>query len=275
MVPNWSRQVGSGVRLHRRATAVPAVRKTAVRRACRVRCGAGTIGATHNAEAGGGRQFGANRRTDFSHENGAAGDFTTSRRICGSSERLSTERNRPAASRLAEERAFLRDAGVHDGAVPGLKWHDPRRRPDLLGAVAVDRSHGRGAQHPSTVEALYGGRVVCTMPRLRGAADHGTSLRAWSTPGAFARYRFREELFPSLRAASVGRTASGPTSSMCGCCIWRRRPASGRSRRRLALDSPLAPRATTPASRPRCSRRSRPFPWCTSPGRTCRTTTRC
>ena len=70
-------------------------------------------------------------------------------------------------------------------------------------------------QHPSTVEVLYGGRVLCTMPRLRGSAEHRIDYRhiigsLVRKPGAFARYRFREELFPSLvfRAAydSLGRT---------------------------------------------------------------------
>ena len=32
-------------------------------------------------------------------------------------------------------------------------------------------------QHPSTVEVLYGGRVLCTMPPLRGAADHRIDYR--------------------------------------------------------------------------------------------------
>ena len=56
-------------------------------------------------------------------------------------------RNTPAATRLAEERAYLRPlpSGVHDVPVQGAEVeHDPGRRPDLLGAVAVDRSHGRG-----------------------------------------------------------------------------------------------------------------------------------
>ena len=70
-------------------------------------------------------------------------------------------------------------------------------------------------QHPSTVEVRYGGQLLCTMPRLRGAADHRIDYRhiigsLVRKPGAFARYRFREELFPSLtfRAAydALGRT---------------------------------------------------------------------
>ena len=32
-------------------------------------------------------------------------------------------------------------------------------------------------QHPSTVELLYGGRVLCTMPRLRSEAEHRIDYR--------------------------------------------------------------------------------------------------
>ena len=32
-------------------------------------------------------------------------------------------------------------------------------------------------QHPSMVDVLYGGRVLCTMRRLRGAADHRIDCR--------------------------------------------------------------------------------------------------
>lgn len=58
-------------------------------------------------------------------------------------------------------------------------------------------------QHPDHVEVYYRGRLVETMPRLRGEADHRIDYRhvIWSLvrkPGAFARYRFREDLFPSL-----------------------------------------------------------------------------
>jgi hypothetical protein len=58
-------------------------------------------------------------------------------------------------------------------------------------------------QHPRTVEVLYRGHVIETMPRLRGEADHRIDYRhiigsLVRKPGAFARYRYREELFPSL-----------------------------------------------------------------------------
>jgi hypothetical protein len=58
-------------------------------------------------------------------------------------------------------------------------------------------------QHPDVVEVFYRGKLVETMPRLHGDCDHAIDYRhvIWSLvrkPGAFARYRFREDLFPSL-----------------------------------------------------------------------------
>jgi len=58
-------------------------------------------------------------------------------------------------------------------------------------------------QHPDLVEVFYRGRLVETMPRLRGEREARIDYRhvIWSLvrkPGAFARYRYREELFPSL-----------------------------------------------------------------------------
>jgi hypothetical protein len=57
--------------------------------------------------------------------------------------------------------------------------------------------------HANTVEVYYRGQRVETMPRLRGARTARIDYRhvIWSLvrkPGAFARYRFREELFPRL-----------------------------------------------------------------------------
>jgi hypothetical protein len=56
--------------------------------------------------------------------------------------------------------------------------------------------------HADVVEVFYAGRRVETMPRLRGDNEHRIDYRhvIWSLvrkPGAFARYRYREELFPS------------------------------------------------------------------------------
>lgn len=57
--------------------------------------------------------------------------------------------------------------------------------------------------HPDTVEVFYRDELVLTMPRLHGESDHRIDYRhiIWSLvkkPGAFARYRYREDLFPSL-----------------------------------------------------------------------------
>ncbi len=59
--------------------------------------------------------------------------------------------------------------------------------------------------HPNVVEVRLPGvdKPVATMPRLRGAQTHAIDYRhvIWSLvkkPGAFAAYRFREDLFPSL-----------------------------------------------------------------------------
>ena len=58
-------------------------------------------------------------------------------------------------------------------------------------------------QHPDEVELLYAGKLVETMPRIRGDKPARIDYRhvIWSLlrkPGAFARYRYREELFPSF-----------------------------------------------------------------------------
>jgi hypothetical protein len=58
-------------------------------------------------------------------------------------------------------------------------------------------------QHADVVEVWYAGKLTETMPRLRGNQYSRIDYRhvIWSLvrkPGAFARYKFREELFPSL-----------------------------------------------------------------------------
>ena len=58
-------------------------------------------------------------------------------------------------------------------------------------------------QYADVVEVHYKSRLVQTMPRLRGDQTARIDYRhvIWSLvqkPGAFARYRYREELFPTL-----------------------------------------------------------------------------
>jgi hypothetical protein len=72
-------------------------------------------------------------------------------------------------------------------------------------------------QYPDVVEVWYRRKLTETMPRLRGDQYHRIDYRhvIWSLvrkPGAFARYRYREELFPSLvfrRAYDALRDARG------------------------------------------------------------------
>jgi len=57
--------------------------------------------------------------------------------------------------------------------------------------------------HPDVVEIWLGNSLLETMPRLRGAEQHRIDYRhvIWSLvrkPGAFAAYRYREDLFPTL-----------------------------------------------------------------------------
>ena len=123
---------------------------------------------------------------------------------------IERKRNGPAARRLADERPHLRP--LPTAPVPnytpftcvvrrwstirvgGRTYSVPSR---LLGHTVEAR------QHPTTVEVLYRGHVIETMPRLRGEADHRIDYRhiigaLVRKPGAFARYRYREELFPSF-----------------------------------------------------------------------------
>lgn len=58
-------------------------------------------------------------------------------------------------------------------------------------------------RHADVVEILRSGKAIETMPRLRGEQNVRIDYRhvIWSLvrkPGAFVRYRYREELFPSL-----------------------------------------------------------------------------
>ncbi len=58
-------------------------------------------------------------------------------------------------------------------------------------------------QYPDHLEVFYGDSLTLTLPRLRGGQEARIDYRhvIWSLirkPGAFARYKFREELFPSL-----------------------------------------------------------------------------
>ena len=71
--------------------------------------------------------------------------------------------------------------------------------------------------HADVIEVRYRNRLIETMPRLRGDAAVRIDYRhvIWSLvtkPGAFARYKYREELFPTLvfrRAYDALKTSRG------------------------------------------------------------------
>jgi hypothetical protein len=118
--------------------------------------------------------------------------------------------NRKVADRLVAERPFFR--ALPSAPVPNYTTYRPTVR-----RWSTVRVSGRTysvpsrlighqlevRQHPDIVEVLFAGHLVETMPRLRGEAEVRIDYRhvIWSLvrkPGAFARYRYREELFPTL-----------------------------------------------------------------------------
>ena len=126
-------------------------------------------------------------------------------------ETVRSKLNRAAESRLAEERPLLK-------ALPTCRVPDYTKYPQvvvrrwstihfgsktysvpsrLIGSVVEVR------QYADVIEVYYRGKLTATMPRIRGDQPHHIDYRdvIWSLvrkPGAFARYRYREELFPSL-----------------------------------------------------------------------------
>lgn len=118
--------------------------------------------------------------------------------------------NRPTAERLSEERTFL--SPLPSSKVPAYSTYEPTVRKWSTIRVA-NRTYSVPSRlightltarlHPDFVEVFYRGKLVQTMERLRGGRDHRIDYRhvIWSLvrkPGAFARYRYREDLFPSL-----------------------------------------------------------------------------
>jgi transposase len=140
----------------------------------------------------------------------ASRDFSTAEQYFEFVESVRARLNRSAAERLAEEKPRLR--ALPASRLPGYtkyeavvrKWstiHFSRRTYSvpsrLIGSTVEVR------QHPDVVEVYYRNKLTETMPRLRGDQVHRIDYRhvIWSLarkPGAFARYRYREELFPSL-----------------------------------------------------------------------------
>jgi transposase InsO family protein len=119
-------------------------------------------------------------------------------------------RNRPAAARLAEERPAL--GALPSAAMPSYtsyypvvrRWSTIRVAHRTYSVPAQLMGHTVEARvHPNVVEVRYRDQIVQTMPRLRGEDEHRIDYRhviGWLVrkPGAFARYRYREDLYPSV-----------------------------------------------------------------------------
>jgi hypothetical protein len=113
-------------------------------------------------------------------------------------------------ARLAEERPALR--ALPSAAIPSYtiyypvvrRWSTIRVAHRTYSVPAQLMGHTVEARvHPNVVEVRYRDQVVQTMPRLRKEEEHRIDYRhviGWLVrkPGAFARYRYREDLYPSV-----------------------------------------------------------------------------
>ncbi len=120
------------------------------------------------------------------------------------------KRNRGIEAQLSLERTKLR--ALPTAPVPEYTCYDVSVRgwSTILVAGRIysvpSRLIGHQVQarvHPDVVEVWYRDKLVETMPRLRGMDNHLVNYRhiIWSLvrkSGAFARYRYREDLFPTL-----------------------------------------------------------------------------
>ena len=118
--------------------------------------------------------------------------------------------NREVAAEVDEERRSL--APLPSAPVPDYttvhsmvrKWSTVRVGGKTYSVPSSLIGHEVEARlGPDSVEVRYRDETVLTMPRLHGEREHRVDYRhvIWSLvrkPGAFARYRYREDLFPSL-----------------------------------------------------------------------------
>ena len=133
-------------------------------------------------------------------------------------------RNAAVADRLIADRAALH--ALPTAAIPSYtsylavvrRWSTIRVAHRTYSVPARLMGHTVEARvHADLVEVRYRGQLVQTMPRLRGEDEHRVDYRhviGWLVrkPGAFARYRYREDLFPSVtfrRAYDALQTTHG------------------------------------------------------------------
>ncbi len=118
--------------------------------------------------------------------------------------------NRDCAGRFAQEQVALQplpsskvpEYSLYEAVV--RKWSTVRVAKRTYSVPSRLIGHTVQARlYPDFVEVYCRGKLVETMERLRGERDHRIDYRhvIWSLvrkPGAFARYRYREDLFPSV-----------------------------------------------------------------------------
>ena len=111
-----------------------------------------------------------------------------------------TEAERPHLRALPEKR--LPDCSEYDTHVRA--WSTIRIRGQIYSVPSRLIGHEVSVRvFTEKLEVRYRGTLTATMPRLRGTGQVSIDYRhvIWSLvrkPGAFARYRYREELFPTL-----------------------------------------------------------------------------
>jgi hypothetical protein len=118
--------------------------------------------------------------------------------------------NRLRATKVAEELAAMRQLSVQRLAeysevfVPVTSWSTIRVSRNTYSVPSrLIGERVRARIHDDRVEVFYGGQHQLTVERLLGSNGHRINYRhiIWSLvqkPRAFALYRYREELFPSL-----------------------------------------------------------------------------
>lgn len=139
-------------------------------------------------------------------------DFSSAEAYCAFVEEVRQSLNARAsvARRFSEERSTLRPLPAMriptytDVTVTVRRWSTIRVAENtysvpsrLIGFQVTARVH------PDVIEVLYRGQVTERFPRLRGRGQHRVDYRhvihsLVTKPGAFARYRYREELYPTL-----------------------------------------------------------------------------
>jgi hypothetical protein len=163
--------------------------------------------------------------------------------------------HQPRAARQAEERRVLR--ALPSSRIPDYtrftvqvrRWSTVEIARRIYSVPSRLIGHEvEVRQYAERLEVRYKGRLVETLPRLRGDSPHRVDYRhvIWSLvrkPGAFACYRFREDLFPTLvfrRAYDALRQGRGERADVEYVRILHLAAASGEAAVGRALDTLLA-----------------------------------